>query len=170
MNDRTHKAFRKKDLYILKAAINGFTAESHRIRAKEIDPKHLEEKARGWDRKRSLGLVSRFHQLAYAYMLGRKYSDIEPNRPLKVNLWQTARAADEIVKLCKMYGGYRAYWCKELDRDAIINWFKTDENIFRWMSKKPVKVSNGNETEEKPKLRLPSLQKLVNKIRGKKAV
>lgn len=129
------KAFTKRDLYKLKAAINGFTGEAIRIRENEIKPKHLEEKAKGWERKRSLGLHSRFHQLAYAFMLGKKYSDLEKGRPLVKNWWQTDSAAETILAICRLYGGYRLYWCKELTKDTIINWFKTDENIFTWEPK-----------------------------------
>lgn len=131
------KAFKKKDLYKLKAAINGFTTESRRIRAKEINPKSLKEKERGWERKRSLGLHSRFHQLAYALMLGKRYDDLEPNRPLFYNSWQTGVAIEEIMTICRMYGGYRLRWAqREFNQEAILHWLKTGENqIFVWDAK-----------------------------------
>jgi hypothetical protein len=126
------KAFKKRDLYVLKAAIKGFAAEAQHIRQKDILPNTHEARQRGWARKRSLGLHARFHQLAYAFMLGKKYSALEKGRPLAENYWQTNSAATEILNICKLYGGYRVQWCKELTKDAIIQWFKTDENIFTW--------------------------------------
>lgn len=136
------KAFKKKDLYKLKAAINGFTTESRRIRAKEINPRSLKEKERGWERKRSLGLHSRFHQLAYALMLGKRYDDLEPNRPLYYNDWQTKIAISEIMTICRMYGGYRLRWAKsDFNEESILHWLKTGENlVFTW-EEKPKKIN-----------------------------
>lgn len=127
------KAFRKRDLFILRAAINGFAAGAREIRNKEILPSKELERYKAWDRKRSMGLQARAHLLAYAYLLGMKYSDVEPNRPLNQKYWsQTESLARQVLKVCELYGGYRVYWCKDLNQDAIVNWFKTDENIFVW--------------------------------------
>lgn len=128
------KAFKKKDLYILKAAINGFSGESRRIRAKEIHPKSLDEKAQGWHRKRELGWHSRYHQLAYALMLGKRYDEVEKNRPLYFNDWETKAAINEIINIVKMYGDYRVRYDRgALNPEAIAHWFKTGENtVFNW--------------------------------------
>jgi len=134
------KALKKKDLYVLKAAINGFSEEARRIRKKEIHPNSFEKREQGWSRKRSLGLHARFHMLAYAFMLGKRYDDLEKNRPLFFNGWQSAVAADEILAICKMYGGYRIrYGNRELTQEAVLHWFKTGENlVFKWEEPKVV--------------------------------
>jgi len=138
------KAFTKKDLYKLKAAINGFTDESRRILKKEINSKHLEGKTYGWNRKRSLGWHSRLHQLAYALMLGKRYDDVESNRSLYFNDWQLNEAVRNIASICIIYGGYRVYLSEnEFNENNILHWLKTGDNvIFRWeKNPKKFKVS-----------------------------
>lgn len=124
------KALKKKNLFVLKAAINGFCQEARNIRVKIIQPNHSEKKSWGWNRKRLLGLHTRFHLLAYAFMLGKRYDELEKNKPLGVNSWQSGPAAHEIISICRMYGGYRVrYASKELSQEAILRWFKTGENL-----------------------------------------
>lgn len=155
------KAFRKKDLFILRAAINGFAAGSRDIRNKEIRPSKELERYNAWDRKRSMGLQARVHLLAYAYLLGMKYSDVEPNRPLDLKYWsQVDSISKQVLRVCELYGGYRVYWCKDLNQDAIVNWFKTDENIFVWESPKKTKIDNAKSLSDK-------LKDLGNAILGK---
>lgn len=127
------KAYNKKQLYILKATIKGFTAEARKIQKSEILPKSKEERQQGRNRKNLLGLHARFHLLAYALMLGRRYDELEKNKPLFTNRYQTKTAAEEILNVCKLYGDYRIKWSKELTVDAITLWLATGENhIFIW--------------------------------------
>lgn len=132
------KALRKRDLYVLRAAIKGFASEARNIRKTEIHPSVDIERANAWNKKRSLGLHARFHMLAYAFMLGKRYDELENNRPLYFNGWQTNTAVTEILAICRVYGDYRVrYGGKDLTAETVMHWFKTGENIaFTWEESK----------------------------------
>jgi len=76
------KAYNKTQLFILKATIKGFMEEAKKIQKNEILPMEKEERQRGRNRKNLLGLHARFHLLAYALMLGRRYDELEKNKAL----------------------------------------------------------------------------------------
>jgi len=64
-------------LRILKAKIKGFSEESRYIRRKFIHPFSGPKRANGWTAKRNLGEEARYHHLAYGFLRGRTYREME---------------------------------------------------------------------------------------------
>lgn len=128
------KALTRKQLTALRAAIKGFAAESQDIRRKYILPSQGEERAAAWDSKRALGHYARVHLLAYALMRGLNRADLEKpsarNKPYYSELYYLQRLAKEVHQVCRMYGTYRVYWCKELTEEYVLRWLQGGENTL----------------------------------------
>lgn len=78
----------KTSLVILRRKIKGLSDEGCRLRRK-INKAKLSLKNNLWDRKREVGIETRLHLLAYAYIKGKKYRDIEPKSNLYFFLYQS---------------------------------------------------------------------------------
>ena len=67
------------NLRILKAKIKGFTEESRYIRETMIKPHTGSNRDYGWHVKRTLGEEARYHHLAYGFLRGKSYREMEAN-------------------------------------------------------------------------------------------
>jgi hypothetical protein len=76
------KACTRKDLALIRGTIKGLSEESKRFRQKYINPSSGEKKHSLQSQRKWLGQQARAYMLAYAFLRGKKYSEVEPNRPL----------------------------------------------------------------------------------------
>ena len=144
------KALSKKQLVSLKAAIKGFAAESKIIRKNLIHPKVDLEKFNGWVTKRQVGGYARLHLLAYAYMRGFKYEQVECLMAVDDNHKyskdrEMILLAGFILKICEFYGTIEVKWNKEINEKVIKAWLDGSPNtIFVW---EPVEISLKKENQ-----------------------
>jgi hypothetical protein len=136
------EALSKKQLVSLKAVIKGLAAESKVIRKNLIHPKVDVERANGWRTKRHVGNYARLHLLAYAFMRGFKYEQVErllvvdENHKSRQN-YDAERLAEIILKICEFHGTIEVKWNKELNSKVIKSWLLGSENIiFVWTPSK----------------------------------
>lgn len=76
------KAFKKEQLFALKAMMKGCMGESKEIR-KDIHTTSGAEKYGNWNKKRNLGSHARHVALAYAFLRNIPYSKVETKRKIK---------------------------------------------------------------------------------------
>lgn len=72
--------FKKSSLIALRAVLKGCATESCVIRNKEIHKTEDWAKWSAWQKKRKLGCFARHHLLAYGFLNGRAYLEIERER------------------------------------------------------------------------------------------
>lgn len=68
---------KKSTLVALRSVIKGCQAGAEDIRHKEIHKLTMGDKWHAWQKKRKLGQFARVHQLAYGFLTGRAYSELE---------------------------------------------------------------------------------------------
>ncbi len=135
-NEKSYRAFKKKSKILrgLKASIKGYADESRRIREKEIKPNAGWNRWTAWEHKKELGQTARIMQLAYGLMLGKSYSQIEPSKPLSNRNYGCRAGSDRsyanaIIDICKFYWP-SLHYSQNLTTDAVLCWFRTDENVL----------------------------------------
>lgn len=133
------KAFKKKDLASLRAAIKGFEIESRRIRTKDISPKKGLEKYNGWRKKRMLGSKARLYLLAYAFLLGKNRKQVENNTASYYQYsWGWSSISKDMISIIKVH----AYLPYNFDEKKIANWLAGEENDTFVIPKKPDQEQN----------------------------
>lgn len=81
----------------LRAKVRGFEAEGRTIRSR-ISKSSGKTRESFWHRKRRLGELTRWHLLAYAFMKGRPYKDVEPNVRQPIQSWQQANVLKVLMQ------------------------------------------------------------------------
>lgn len=156
------RAYRKRELVVLKSAIKGLSQEIKDCYRKKALLKKGKERAYGRYELQDLKVAIRFHYLAYALMTGKRYDQIEEKRPFYTECCplRQEQAAEKLIKVIATYLPYHfAFYHGLPSKEHIIHWFKTGENyafqnlgrrqcFFRVIPKKKKMAEAGKEQME----------------------
>ena len=136
--------FKKSSLVALRAILKGCAAEACEIRTKEIHKTEKGEKWYAWQKKRGLGRFTRHHLLAYGFLTGRAYGELESSREYKTLTTSGAvpyhRNIDIefLLSICKQHAPqyFWQYARKKLTVDDLRAWI--DENRPFFLTKEEI--------------------------------
>lgn len=104
------KTYNRNQLLKLKAKIKGLAAEgchTHQILRTKKGP----ERDRYWQLKREIGKETRHYLIAYGFLRGKTFREMEPNADLSSARWNIS--SSRIVDIIKLEKGHYTGWTYE---------------------------------------------------------
>lgn len=127
---------KKSSLVSLRAIIKGCADEACFIRATKIRKLEKWEKYHAWNEKRQLGDYARHHLLAYGFLTGRAYKELEPNvedRRISETGWMQAVIDVEcLYQILKLHAPqFFASWARaKITKEDLKHWIQEGKPFF----------------------------------------
>jgi len=130
----------RRNLLSLRAAIKGYSAESVILRKKKQKKQKPLDKDILAIQRVFLGLNTRHHHLAHAFLRGLDYKQVEKTTTTK---W-TEQDLNKIFMIIKVYSPWVAYYMQPTD---ISDWINTGKRFFLTKEEMTAKIQAQKEVE-----------------------
>jgi hypothetical protein len=145
ISEKKRTPCKKKSLVALRAVIKGCAAEACEIREKEIRKTKERQRYEAWDRKRKLGWYTRHNLIAYGFLRGRAYLELEPSRE---NMKLQYRGCvdgnsidiDLLFAICRQHAPELTWFGKKLTLDDLRAWIQEGQPFF--LTKEEILAAN----------------------------